>query len=111
MTTPLVRTVTVVNPEGIHLRPADQMVRLASRFESSISVGKNAEMVDCKSILSLMTLGAECGVDLRLEVSGPDASVAMAQLVELIESGFPEEDESSPAAPADSAVSHDGRLG
>ncbi|MEM6691611.1 MAG: HPr family phosphocarrier protein [Planctomycetota bacterium] len=112
MTTPLVRTVTVVNPEGVHLRPADQLVRLASQFESNILIGKNSEMVDAKSILSLMTLGAEQGCDLQIEVEGSDAELAIAKVADLISSGFPPEDsDAEPSADGSvDAVSQDGSV-
>ena len=50
--------------QGLHARPADLLVRLANQFESKILIGKNGEVVDCKSMISLMTLGAEKGTEL-----------------------------------------------
>lgn len=110
MTTPLVRTVTVVNPEGVHLRPADQLVRLASQFESSILIGKNSEMVDAKSILSLMTLGAEQGCNLQIEAKGADAEVAIEKVADLISSGFPADDSDADGPVDADAVSQDGSV-
>ena len=62
--TPLSRTVTVRNPQGLHARPADLLVRMASKYESTILIGKDGELVDCKSILSLLTLGAGQGTEI-----------------------------------------------
>ncbi len=62
----LYRTVTVVNPEGLHARPADLLVRLAKQFESTILILKDGESADCKSILSLLTLGAAQGTELSV---------------------------------------------
>ena len=83
-------TVTVLNPQGLHARPADLIVRRASQFESKIEIGKLGEWVDAKSILSLLTLGAAQGTELGLQVQGPDAEEAIQALKELFQQGFNE---------------------
>lgn len=83
-------TVTVLNPQGLHARPADLLVRLANQFQSSIEIGKQGEWVDAKSILSLLTLGAAQGTELKLQASGPDASEAVAAVKDLFGQGFNE---------------------
>ena len=85
---PLNQTVTVQNPEGLHARPADLLVRAAGKFESTILIGKNAELVDCNSILSLLTLGAAQGTELSVNIEGPDAAQAMQCITSLFQSGF-----------------------
>ncbi len=92
-TTPLTRTVTVRNPQGLHARPADMLVRLASKFDSDILIGTNGELVDCKSILSLMTLGAAQGTELSLSAEGSDAAEALQSINDLFEAGFNETNE------------------
>ena len=87
---PLSTTVTVLNPQGLHARPADLIVRQASQYESKIEIGKLGEWVDAKSILSLLTLGAAQGTVLGLQVQGPDAEEAIEALKELFEQGFNE---------------------
>ncbi len=86
--TPQNRTVTVLNPEGLHARPADLLVQMASKFESEILIGKNGEMVDCKSILSLLTLGAAQGTELSVSAEGVDAAQALESIVQLFEAKF-----------------------
>ena len=108
-TAPLKQTVTVLNPEGLHLRPADLLVRAANQFEASILIGKNAEMVDCKSILSLITLGADQGTQLKIEAEGADAAEALQCIKTLFESSFatasePEQD-SAAASPGSAEAS------
>ena len=88
MSTPLTGTVTVRNPQGLHARPADALVRLASQFESKILIGKGGELVDCKSILSLLTLGAEEGTELQLTAEGEDADSALGAINKLFDAGF-----------------------
>ncbi len=92
-TSPLTRTVTVRNPQGLHARPADLLVRLASKFESTILIGSNGELVDCKSILKLLTLGAAQGTELSLSAEGSDAAEALQSISELFEAGFDESNE------------------
>ncbi len=84
----LTRTVTVVNKAGLHARPADLLVRIANQFESTIMIGKDSEFVDCKSILSLLTLGAAQGTELKLRAEGADAALALQSITELFEAGF-----------------------
>ncbi len=98
--TPLSRTVTVRNPQGLHARPADMLVRLASKYESTIMIGKDGELVDCKSILSLLTLGAGEGTELSLTADGNDAAEAIESIAHLFEVGFNEKNEMQDVNPA-----------
>jgi phosphotransferase system HPr (HPr) family protein len=82
------KTVTIVNPQGLHARPADLFVKLANRFSAAIRVRKDNESVDGKSILSILTLGAEQGTQLEILATGDDAPAAVAALTELVEQGF-----------------------
>ena len=88
--TPLHRTVTVRNAQGLHARPADMLVRMANQFESNIQIGKHGEWVDCKSILSILTLGAAQGTELSVSAEGADAQDALQSIVDLFEAGFEE---------------------
>ena len=90
------RTVTVVNPQGLHARPVDLFVKLAVQFKSKIEVVKAGVRVDGKSILSVLTLAAEQGTQLSIEATGHDAEEALEALTGLIESGFAEEEEVNP---------------
>ncbi|MFK8113961.1 MAG: HPr family phosphocarrier protein [Rubripirellula sp.] len=89
----LSRTVVVLNPDGLHARPADLLVREANKYQSTILIGKNSELVDCKSILSLLTLGAAQGTKLSLSANGPDAEVALQSIADLFEAGFDDKNE------------------
>ena len=91
------RVVTVRNAQGLHARPADMLVRTAMRFESAITIIKDGEQFDGRSILSLMTLGAEQGTQLLLRAEGPDADLALQALAELFVRGFDEMGINEPA--------------
>ena len=87
------RTIRIRNSLGLHMRAAGSFVRLANSFQSAISVSHDGNMVDGKSVLDLMTLGAGCGTVLALETRGHDAEDAVAALAALISAQFHESDE------------------
>ena len=86
------KLVTLVNPQGLHMRPADLLVRKASCFSANVELGKGELKVDGKSILSILTLAAEEGTELKIVAKGSDATEAVEALASLIESGFVEDD-------------------
>lgn len=91
------RSVTVVNPQGLHARPADMLVRQAMQYEATVEIERDGNRFDCKSILSLMTLAAEQGTQLLLQANGSDADQALQALAELFERGFDEMEIIEPA--------------
>ena len=88
--TPESRRVTIASPEGLHIRAAALFAGLANRFHSSIHVVRGNQRVDGKSILDLLTLGAEQGVELILQAQGDDASAALDALENFIDNSFVE---------------------
>lgn len=84
------KKVTIVNNAGLHARPAAALVKLASKFESDFYIHMYGYQVNGKSILGVMTLAAEKGAELELELKGPDEKEASEAIIELIESGFGE---------------------
>jgi phosphotransferase system HPr (HPr) family protein len=90
-TSPVTRAVVIVNPQGLHARPAERLARAALQYEARIEVICRNERVDAKSILHLLTLGATQGTELVIEAQGDDAQQAVESLARLVESGFVEE--------------------
>lgn len=90
----ITRNVTVRNSQGLHARPADLLVREASRHQAEIMLEKDGCRVDCRSILSLLTLGAEYGTELSLCAEGVDAEQAVETIAQLFENGFYELEQS-----------------
>ena len=84
------RTVQIRNKFGLHARPAAEFVKLANTYRSEIMVRKYDLEVNGKSIMGMMMLAAECGVEITVRASGPDADQAVNELVSLVESGFGE---------------------
>ncbi|MBI3737283.1 HPr family phosphocarrier protein [Candidatus Sumerlaeota bacterium] len=85
-------TVKIRNRLGLHLRPASRLVKTASQFtECEISLSKDGQQVNAKSIMGVIMLAAEQGSELTLEATGKTAAEAIAELTQLIESGFGED--------------------
>ena len=91
MTEAVERRVRIVNPRGMHARPAGRFVALSRQFVARIRVRCRGEEVDGRSILSLLMLEAVQGTDLVLVARGPDADEALDALAELIAQGFDEQ--------------------
>jgi phosphocarrier protein HPr len=87
------RQVEIINPLGLHMRPADKFVKVALQFQSEIRVIHNGNAINGKSILDLTSLAAECGTRLEVEARGPDAAQAVEALAELVLARFHETDE------------------
>ena len=83
---------TVVNKLGLHARPSAMLVTAASRFEAQVFLTKDGLRVNAKSIMGVMMLAAEQGSELIVEVDGADEESALAELLQVIESGFGEMD-------------------
>jgi phosphotransferase system HPr (HPr) family protein len=90
------RQVEITNFLGLHVRPAQKFVELASRFQAEIRVRFNGNEVDGKSILSLTTMAAERGSRLDLEARGPDATAAIEALASLVSAQFYENEDGEP---------------
>ncbi len=84
------KNVTIVNKAGMHTRPASNIVKIASKYRSDFFIVKNGYRINGKSIIGVMTLAAEQGSTLTLEVEGEDEDKASAELIKFFEDGFGE---------------------
>jgi len=87
------REVTVVNPVGLHSRPASLVVKAATGFDAvptitDVTTGKGPARAD--SMIALLALGATQGHLLRVRAEGPDAAAAVDAIADLVEDGFGE---------------------
>jgi phosphocarrier protein HPr len=80
--------VKVITKNGIHLRLASELVKAANIFHSEITISKDSQEVNAKSILGVAGLGAELGSELFIKAEGDDESEALDHLVGLVESDF-----------------------
>jgi len=84
--------ITLTNPVGLHARPAAEFVRAAAQFQSEITVAnlsRQTPAVNAKSILAVLTLGAERGHTIEITAHGVDEEEAIATLEKLVK-GFGE---------------------
>ncbi len=86
----VIRELIVANQTGLHARPAAAFVKIANHFRAEITVTKDGESVNGKSIMGLMTLAAGKGTRLVIETSGDDAEDAADAIQSLIEGNFGE---------------------
>jgi phosphocarrier protein len=79
------RTVTITNPQGLHMRPITAFVEMASRFQSQVFLSREpGQRINGKSPLALLGLAAEQGTELTLETSGADEQEALNALAEFL---------------------------
>lgn len=80
------RTVTIVNRDGLHARPAAEFVKLAGTFDVKVTVNGK----DAKSLLGIMALGLTRGASVEVASTDPQGREAVDALADLIETGFGE---------------------
>ncbi len=85
------REVKIVNRAGLHTRPAASLVKLAARFNSEVTLIRDGFTINAKSIIGVMTLAAEKGSRLLLQVEGDDEANAIDEICDLFSSGFGED--------------------
>ena len=73
---------TVIDPAGLHARPAAKLVQVASRYQSRIVLRSGERVVDVKSLIALLGLTIRPLTEITLTADGPDADDALAALVE-----------------------------
>jgi len=83
-------SVQVQNSHGIHARPAAEIVKVAARFRSAITIIRDDLEVNGKSIMGVMMLAAECGATIMIRADGDDEAAAAAALVALVNTRFGE---------------------
>lgn len=86
------RTLQIINQLGLHARASAKFVKLASEFKSEITLARNGQGVNGKSIMGIMMLAAGRGVEVELCADGDDEAQAVDALAALIEDGFGEDD-------------------
>jgi len=78
-------TITVPNETGLHARPASQLAQLSQTFESQLRIIFGEEVIDPKSIISILSGGIAQGSIIKLTAEGPDEQFAGESLVNFIE--------------------------
>ena len=84
------REVRIENRNGLHARPAAEIVKAASKFRSEITIRRDDLEVNGKSIMGVMMLAAEYGTTIFLRAEGDDAEQAVEAIAALVASRFGE---------------------
>ena len=86
----LSRDLMVINGLGLHARAAARIAQTVEKFDCRVRLKKDCLEVEADSVLSILTLGAPKGSNLRVEVCGPEAPQALEALETLFADGFGE---------------------
>jgi len=78
------REVEILNPLGLHARPAAEFVRCVHTFESEVTIRKGEERFSAHSILEVLSANLDCGTRVILEAIGSDAKQALDRLEKLL---------------------------
>ena len=84
------RVVQIMNQAGLHARPTAEIVKLAAKYKSDITIVKDDLDVNGKSIMGVMMLAAEHGSTILFRAEGPDADAALDALATLVSNKFGE---------------------
>ena len=84
------KTLKVVNPSGLHLRPAGVLSQTSMKFKSDIIIEAGEKRIVAKSVLNVMAAGIKSGTEITLICDGEDEAAAMETISQAIESGLGE---------------------
>ena len=85
-------SIQIINKLGMHARASAKFVTLAAQFKSDVTLGRNGQNANGKSIMGIMMLAAGKGSQVELIVNGEDEDQAMQALVGLIDNRFGEDE-------------------
>ena len=86
------KEVTIVNPSGLHLRPAGYLSQTALRFKSDIIIECKEKKIVANSVLNVMAAGLKCGTKVKVVCDGLDEDEALRAVCEAIKSGLGDAD-------------------
>ena len=81
----------ITNKRGLHARASAKLVEAASRFKAHITVNKDGQSVEARSVMGLMLLAASLGTEVEICAAGEDAKEALTAILALIAADFGEE--------------------
>ncbi len=85
------KILTVKNRAGIHARPAALIAQTANKYSCDISLEKDSNAVNAKSIMGVITMAAGYNTVLTLKADGTDEKDAVAAIAQLFENKFEED--------------------
>jgi phosphocarrier protein len=82
------KNITIKNEQGMHMRPASLLAKMAAGYDSSVKIMFNGKPFDCKSVMFLMAACIKCGSEIELVCDGADEEKALSEISAFIESGM-----------------------
>ena len=73
-------TYVITDKEGIHARPAGELVKAAKEYQSSVTIIKDEKKADAKKLFGLLGLGVKQGMEITVQIEGEDEETAAAAL-------------------------------
>jgi phosphocarrier protein len=87
---PVAKTLEIKNKLGLHARAAALLVQTINKFEAEVTIAKDGQTVDGRSIMGVLTLAATHGSTIHLEAKGREAEAVLAAVEKLIDQKFHE---------------------
>lgn len=84
------KTLTVNNPEGLHMRPAGVIAKGMGKFACDITIVFGEKRINAKSLINIISACIKTGAEVTFECDGEDEEAAMAKIVELGSQNFGE---------------------
>ena len=79
------RTIVITAANGLHARPAGELVNMIKGLESRVTLRTEAREAEARSILSILSLGLKCGTAVTVTAEGPDEERAAEQVAAFLE--------------------------
>lgn len=84
------KKLTIVNAQGFHMRPASTFATAMGKYASDVTIKHNGNDVNAKSLMNIIAACIKCGNEIEVVANGADENDALAEAVQMIESGFGE---------------------
>lgn len=84
------KTISIKNEAGLHMRPAGEFAKIATKCSSDVKIVHNDKVINAKSVLNIMAAGIKCGNEITIQCSGDNEEQDLQTLVDAVESGLGE---------------------
>lgn len=84
------KTLTIKNEAGLHMRPAGEFAKLATKCTSDVKIIHKKKNINAKSVLNIMAAGIKCGDEITIQCDGANETEDLQILVDAVENGLGE---------------------
>lgn len=84
------KQLTLINAQGFHMRPASYFATAMGKYQCDVTIKFNGNTINAKSLLNIIAACIKCGSEIEVICDGVDEEAALAEAVQLIESGLGE---------------------